>query len=71
MSTPYIDIGAILSSVVDAIVNALLSFVNVIAQYINPIVQLMILGGIIGGVFYLVRRFGGTIAGWLRGLFRF
>ena len=71
MSTPYIDIGAILSSVVDAIVNALTAFVNVVAQYLPTIVQLALIGGIIGGVFYLVRRFGGTIAGWLRGLFRF
>ena len=70
MSTP-IDVGAILSSAISALLDAISAVVNVLAQNIGAIVSLAVLGAIVGGVFYLVRRFGRSIAGWVRGFFGF
>jgi len=70
MSTP-IDVGAILSSAITALINAITSVVNVLAENIGAVVSLAILGAIVGGVFYLVKRFGRSITGWFRGFLGF
>ena len=68
MSTP-IDVGAIITNALNALVNAITGIVNALAEHMGTFVSLAILGGIVGGVFYAVRRWGRSIFGWLRGFF--
>jgi uncharacterized membrane-anchored protein len=70
MSTPA-DLGTILSNIVSALQTAVQTVINVVSANIGTIMTLAITVALVGGAFYLVRRYMGAITGWFRGLFRF
>jgi uncharacterized membrane-anchored protein len=70
MSTP-VDLGSILAGIVSALQNAVQTVINVISANIGTIMTLTLTIALVGGAFYLVRRYMGSITGWFRGLFRF
>ena len=70
MSTPA-DLGTILSSIISALQTAVQTVINVVSANIGTIMTLALTVALVGGAFYLVRRYFGAITGWFRGLFRF
>lgn len=70
MSTP-VDIGTVVSNLLNAVVSAFQDLINIVSENLGTIVSLALVGGIIGATVYIVRRFGGSLAGMFRGLFRF
>ena len=71
MSSPTIDLGAILTSLANALVTGVTTLVNVIAENIGLFVELGILGAVIYGVIRYGRRFFSELVGWTRRLIPF
>jgi len=66
-----VDVGAILSGVFSALVNAFNALINFFANNVGTIVTIVLIAGIVGLSFYMVRRFGRNIVGWFRRLIPF
>lgn len=70
MSTP-VDIGAMLSSVLSAIVDAFNTVVNVLSENIGTIVTLALVGGIVALSVKLVGKYAKEFAGMFRAILPF
>jgi uncharacterized membrane-anchored protein len=70
MSTP-VDLGSILSSIVSALQTALQTVINVVTANMGTLMTLGLTVVLVGGAFYMVRRYLRNITGWFRGLFAF
>jgi len=71
MSSPALDLGSLINSLVTALTDAFNTLINAISQNISGIVSLAIGGAFIGLTFALLRRYGRQLVGWVRGLVPF
>jgi len=72
MSTPVIDLGALISAVVNSLTAIVTAFSDAISTYAPVIAQVLIVLGVVGGIGYAIYRWGARLPffGWLMRFFR-
>ena len=69
MATPVIDLGSLINNVVNTLINIFQTIVNVISENANAIATLIVVGGIAYLVYRYGRRYLTGLMEWFRGLF--
>ncbi len=69
MATPTVDLGALINTVVNTLVTIFQTIINVIAENASAIATLIVVGGIAYLVYRYGRRYLSGLIEWFRGLF--